>query len=278
MKKLKHNKLRNTGLLFEILSKNVMYEVVNQDKRQTSLFLIKKHFNSTSELLKELSLYQSLQSETKNDCNELLQLTLESRNRLDLKKLEQEKYNLIRHIKKHYNLEIFFETRTTNYKLCASIFKLFENFNQVSNPDDYLTAKSLVLEHLSGKKSNQVEDQTEEDWRREDPDIRTLGFKILLEKFNDKYRPLNLKQKTLLGKYINEDVTHDSFKNYVMGEVGFITNKLTALSNRITDEITKIKLNETINLAQTIISSNIIKDDHLTSMLKYYELIDELEK
>ena len=278
MKKLKHNKLRNTGLLFEILSKNVMYEVVNQDKRQVSLSLIKKHFHSNSEILKELLLYQTLQGQTQNDCNELLNLTLESRSRLDFTKLEQEKYNLIRNIKKNYNLETFFETRTSNYKLTASIFKLFENFKDISNPEDYLTSKSLVLEHLSGKKSSQLEEQTEQEWRNQDPDIRKLGFKIFVEKFNEKYRPLNSKQKELLGRYINEDVTHDSFKNFIMKECGYITDKLTNQSFKITDEITKIKLNETINLAQNIINAKTIKEEHLSAMLKYYELIEELKK
>jgi len=278
MKKLKHSKLRNTGLLYEILTKNVMYEVMNGDRRPVAISIIKKHFNKNSELIKELSYYQTLCRETKNDSNELMRLTLESRQRLDLKKLEFEKYNLIKHLKKCYDLKTFFETRTSNYKLTASAFKLFEYYHDNVNPDEYLTAKTLVLEHLTGKKQHVIEEEVEREWRQQDKDVQKLAFRILIEKFNDQYKGLNGKQKTLLARYINEDVSSPEFKNYVLSEASYIISKLGSLNNRITDQITKIKLNETIDLAQTIINSPQIKDEHLSAMLKYYELIQELDK
>lgn len=278
MKKLKHNKLRNTGLLYEILSKNVMHEVLNGETRPKSISIIKRHFNKDSQLLRELSYYQTLCRETKNDGNELLKLTLESRQKLDLKKLESEKYNLIHHLKKHYDLKTFFETRTSNYKLTASVFKLFEYYDNNINPDEYLTSKSLVLEHLSGKKYNNVEEEVEIEWRQQDKDTQKLAFRILIEKFNEQYSGLNRKQKTLLARYINEDISAPEFKNYVISEVSYIVSKLGTLNNRISDQITKIKLNETIDLAQNILNSQQIKDEHLSAMLKYYELIQELDK
>lgn len=277
MKKLRHNKLRNTGLLFEILSKNVMYEVINEDQKQIALPIIKKHFNQKSEMLKELMLYQSLSKESKNDSGELLSLTLESRKSLNLSKLENEKYELIKDIRKKYDLKMFFETRTTNYKLCASIFKLFEHTSMV-NPDEYLTAKKLVMESLSGQKVEEViEEQVEKEWREQDQDTRTLGFKIVVQKFNEKYRTLSDRQKTLLSRYINEDTGTPEFKNYIMKEVGYVTSKLNSLLESVTDPITKIKLAETLNLTENIISTKQIKDEHLSSLLKYFELVEELE-
>ena len=277
MKKLRHSKLRNTGLLFEILSKTVMYEVLNENQKQVSLSIIKKHFNPNSEILKELLLYQSLGKETKNDSNELLSLTLESRKSINHAKLENEKYSLIKDIRRKYDLKTFFETRTANYKLCASIFKLFEH-NSSMNPDEYLTAKKLVLESLTGQKSDEVlEEQVEREWREQDNDTRTLGFKIVVQKFNEKYRTLSERQKTLLSRYINEDTSTPEFKNYIMKEVGHVSSKLQNIVESITDPITKIKLNETLTLTQNIISAKQIKDEHLSSLLKYFELIEELQ-
>ncbi len=277
MKKLRHNKLRNTGLLFEILSKTVMYEVLNENQKQVALSLIKKHFNPNSEILKELMLYQSLGKETKNDSGELLSLTLESRKSLNHVRLDTEKYDLVKDIRRKYNLKTFFETRTANYKLCASVFKLFEH-SPAMNPDEYLTAKKMVLESLTGQKSEEIlEEQVEREWRDQDKDTRTLGFKIVVQKFNEKYRTLSDRQKTLLSRYINEDTSTPEFKNYIMKEVGYVSSKLQNISESITDPITKIKLNETLTLTQNIISAKQIKDEHLSSLLKYFELIEELQ-
>lgn len=277
MKKLKHNKLRNTGLVFEILTKNVMYEAV-QNQRQVSLSIIKKNFKEGSELLKELALYQSLLNQTQNDPKELLNLVLESRSKLDINRLENEKYNLIRNIKKFYDINTFFETRTSNYKLTASVFKLFEN-KGIQMPDDYLTAKNLILESLSGNKSNSiVEEEVETKWRQQDENTRKVALKLFVEKFNQKYRSLNTRQKTLLSRYITEHTNQESFRNFILKEAGFVREKLTALSNKVYDPVTRIKLSETIDLLQNIISAPRIKTEHLSAMLKYYELIEDIDR
>jgi hypothetical protein len=254
-----------------------MYEVLNDNQKQVALSLIKKHFNPKSEILKELMLYQSLSKETKNDGAELLSLTLESRKSLNHLKLEAEKYDLVKDIRKKYDIKTFFETRTANYKLCASIFKLFEHSPSM-NPDEYLTAKKTVLETITGQKREEVlEEQVERDWRDQDKDTRTLGFKIVVQKFNEKYRTLSDRQKTLLSRYINEDTSTPEFKNYVMKEVGYVNSKLQSLADFVNDPITKIKLMETLKLTQNIISAKQVKDEHLSSLLKYFELIEELQ-
>lgn len=278
MKKLKHNKLKNTGLIFEILSRCVMYEVLNENQPQNGLRLIKTHFNKNSELLRELKLYQTLCGTTKNDPNELIQLSLDGKKKLNESKLEGEKYNLIRDIKKKYDLNVFFETRTSNYKLTASVFKLLE-YNSLSNPDDYLTSKKVISEHLSGSQPFEpIEEQVEVSWRNQDKELRNLSFKMVIEKFNEKYRSLDGRQKNLLSKYINEDISSPNFKNFVVTEINWITSRLNTLKDNVTDNILKIKLDETINLTEKILTSKQIKDEQLSSMLKYYELIQNLEK
>lgn len=277
MKKLKHNKLRNTGLIFEILSRSVMYEILNENQPQHAFKLIKNHFNKNSELLKELHLYQTLCGTTENDPSELFQLTIQSRNSLNSEKLDSEKYNLIKSIKSKYDLNNFFETRTANYKLTASVYKLFEHASS-SNPDEYLTSKKVILEHLSGSKPTEIiEEQVESAWRDQDPNLRNLSFKLVVEKFNEKYRTLDGRQKTLLSNYINEDVNSTTFKNFIVSEVDYITSRLNSLKESVSDPIVKIKLEETINLTDKILSAKQIKDDQLSSMLKYYELIESLE-
>lgn len=270
---MKHNKIRNTGLIFEILSRLLMRETM--DNNTTAYRIVRKHFKPGSELVKELKLYQSLGQPTSHNPTELLELSIQAHSNLDKKKLFAEKYDLIRSVKKNYNPNVFFQTRVSNYKLSASIYKLFE-FNSSADPSQYLECRELVTESLKGQsKVNQQEIETIV--RSQDPDIRKLSFKIIVEKFNEKYKGLNQKQQNLLQKYISEDVNKTAFKDFFMREVGYVVNSLTILSNQVEDKITSIKLNEVTQLAQNILSSKQIKDEHLSAMLKYYELIDQLK-
>lgn len=276
MKKLKHSKVKNTGLIFEILTRMAMKETLNQNESSSAIKLIKSNFKPNSELIKELNLYQTLNLKTDHDSKELLKFTLEAKKSIDQKKLMAEKYNLVKSIKKNYNIDLFFNTRVSNYTLTAAIYKLLE-FNGKDNPEDYLNSKKLVVEHLSGKKEEAIEEEVIARFREQDEDVRKIGFKMIIEKFNSKYRTLNDKQKKLLSKYINEDSELEPFKNYVLKEVSSIVRTLTNAAKTVSDDVTRIKLNETINLTQTIISAKVIKEEHLSSMLKFYELIEVLE-
>lgn len=276
MKKIKHNKIKNTGLIFEILSRMVMKETLDQSLPQNALKVIKAHFKPNSLLLKELRLYQILNSKTDLNASELLEATLNSCKKINKEALRKEKFNLVKSINKFYNPDVFFETRVSNYRHSASVFKLLESTVDV-DPESYLTAKKLVLETLTGKvQERAVEDEVFETFKEQDPDVRKLGFKIIIEKFNAKYRELSDKQKRLLSKYINEDPNREDFKDFVLSEVSWIVKNLKTTLPKVQSEITKIKLNEAINLTQEIISAKKIKEEHLSSMLKFYELVDVL--
>jgi hypothetical protein len=276
MKNLKHSKFKNTGFIFEVLTRFAMREALEPSVPQKAIRIIKKHFHPKSELVKELRYYQTLGQGTNHNPDELFKLTLEGKQQLNQKNLSVEKYELVKSINKAYNQTVFFETKTPNYKVNASIYKLFEH-NPSSNPDDYLNTKKFILEHLSGKKPETI-NEVEQQVRELDPDIRKLSLKILIERFNQKYQGLNEKQKTLLVMYINEDSRRTSFKDYIFNEITTITKELKRLGSNVKNEVSRIKLNETINLAQNIINSKTLKEEHLTAMLKYYELIEELKR
>lgn len=278
MKKLKHNKLRNTGLIFEILSRISMHEVLN-GQPNNAIRIIKKHFVPDSPLFTEMRLYEALSKQDKESfAEELIELSLKGRNKIPLVKLNEEKYNLVKSIKSKYKLEEFFGTRVSNYKLLASIYKIFEG-NGEDSPEEFINAKTLVLEHISGKKEEKTTSEADEIIAEaNDPDVVKLGFKIIVEKFNEKYRNLNPKQRKLLSSFINEDTNTEKFKNFVFKEVGNIARELTDLGKKLDDPITRIKLDEAINLTQEIARSPIIKDEHLSAMLKYYELIEVLNE
>ena len=275
---IKHNKLRNTGLIFEILTRISMHEVLN-GKPQNAIKVIKKHFNSNSNLLREFRLYESLTKQEKGNLSEeFLNLTLSSRKKIDSKKLQEEKYDLVKTIKTRYKIDEFFGTRVSNYKLLASIYKIFENKGD-EFPEDYIDSKTLVLEHITGKKEVKTTSEADEIISEaSDPDVVKLGLKIIIERFNDKYKNLNRKQRTLLSKFINEDNNSDNFKEYIYSEVSTLSKQLAEISKNVDDKITEIKIKESITLLQEIVSSPLIKDEHLSAMLKFYELVEVLKK
>jgi hypothetical protein len=62
MKNLKHSKFKNTGVLFELLVRQVASDTLNNNDSK-AIPLIKKYFAKSNELAKELNLYQTLVKE-----------------------------------------------------------------------------------------------------------------------------------------------------------------------------------------------------------------------
>jgi hypothetical protein len=278
MKKLKHSKYKNTGIVFEILARSIVNETLYK-KNSVSIGIVKKFFAEGTELSKELKYYQALQ-EIKPDiksADRLIDLIIETYNKkVDVDKLNQEKYKLIGEIKKRYDFETFFGSRVSNYKLLASIYKIFE-YSASDNPGEHMNCRDVITEHISGNdQTENILTEVQTVWKNTNPDIKRLAFKIIVDKFNEKYQGLNTKQKTLLNKFINEDINTDQFRDYVYSEAAKIKTKLQKISSRMTDTIMRIKLDESINLIDSIVSSNTLKNEHLSAMLKYYELAEEL--
>jgi len=267
---MKHNKLKNTGIIYEILCKKIMHETLDVSVPQSAINIVKKHFHKNSLLLKELKLYQEL-TQPNQQSDELINLIKEAKKSLDVKTLNDEKYNLVKSLKSKYNINEFYDSRVSNYKLLASIYNLLEH-SPTDYPSEYLKNKKYIVECLQTPPTN-----IQEEILHEDKDIRRLSFKIIVEKFNEKYKTLSKRQKNLLSKFIIEDLTNDSFKNYVLTECDYIKKTLNTKRNKLTDPIHQIKLDESVKLLDNIIISPKIKEEHLTALLSYYELIDELK-
>ena len=122
-KKLKHSKIKNTGILFELLTRQITADVL-AGKDSKAVTIVKKYFNENTSLGKELQLYRLLSEKhfkSENKANELVEVVLKSRKKLSNSKLRNEKYNLIKQIKETYDSTDFFNGRISNYKLFASI-------------------------------------------------------------------------------------------------------------------------------------------------------------
>ena len=278
MKKIKHSKYKNTGILFELLVRQIATDTLNnKDSMATSI--IKSHFGKKTELSKELKLYQSSLKESFDSdykASEFLNIVLKERLKLNNSNLSKQKYNLIKDIKKHYVLEDFFKYRVTNYKENASIYKLFE-YSSSDNPKQYVECKSQLMEHLTGKTSNDdIVSKVNEEYSKQPKEVRLLAWKMLVENFNSKYTNLSSKQRSVLKEYINSVDNSDKLKTFVVKECNNLTKILESV--KITDDVISIKVNEVLRLTSKLKDSKTITESQVLSLLRYYELYNELKK
>jgi hypothetical protein len=279
---IKHSKYKNTGILFELLVRQVTADTLNGGQ-SPALNIIKKFFVK-SELGKELKLYETLTKSKKLNetrSNLLIQTLLESVNKLNRKTLKREKYNLINEIKKHYNLDEFFKTKLPNYKTQAAFYTLTEaqQSSELISPDQIVSNKYTILEHLTLGPVDQekVKDEVLQEFQTYDKDIRMLTYKILLEKFNGKYSDLYESQKEVLKEFITSVDSTPKLRTFYNNRIEMLKEELTKISKNITDKAVQIKLHEVLPLIVEIEKNQPIKNENIVDLLQYCELVEELK-
>ena len=283
-KRVKHSKIKNTGILFELLSRQITQDIISDDKKSKSIDLLKKYFNESTEIGRENQLYQVLVKTNYNStakAQRLIEAVLKSRSKINNKKLKNEKYNLIKSISENYKTEDFFRSRIPNYKVYASVYKLFLSESIESlNPLDEVDSNFTIIEHITGKKiPSSVKDDTEviKEFKGQDKDLRLLSYQLMVDNFNKKYKTLNTPQKNLLKEYINNISNTNSLREFVNDEVQNIKTTLESHVPNISDDITRIKLQEAVNQIENLTKGRIVKDKQVISLMRYYELIKELD-
>jgi len=281
-RKLKHSKIKNTGILFELLTRQITADVL-AGKSTKSVKIVKNYFNENTELGKELQLYQILSEkhyESENKASHLLDAVVKSRQKLNNSALRREKYNLIKEIKENYNVTDFFNGRISNYRVLASIYNVFqsETSQEEFKPDHIVSSKFTVLEHITSKKvsEEEIKEKVLKEYSKKDKDLRLLAYQILVDKFNQKYKTLNESQKSLLKSYINNVSNTNSLRDFVDGESMKIKKELKTHIPKVKDDITKIKLTEAVNQIDNLTKGKIVDEKQVLTLMRYYELVKEI--
>lgn len=279
---VKHNKFKNSGLIFELLVRQITTDTLS-GKESPSIDILKKYFVKT-ELSKEYKLYDTVlkQSQiTEAKANIIIEEVLKASRKLNRTTLRKEKYNLISEIKSHYNLDEFFKTKLPNYKSQAALYTLIEIYNnqELTDPNQIISNKMTLLENLTAQpvKEKEVRANIIEEFKKYDKDLRLLTYQVLLEKFNGKYNSLNDNQKVVLREFINLVDNTPHLREYYNIKINEIKTQLTKLNKSITDKVTQIKLNEVISLITEINKTSKISNDDLVNLLQYYSLVDEIK-
>ena len=277
MGKLKHSKFKNTGILFELLVRQIASDTLS-DNTCYATKIIKNHFRKGSQLARELKLYQSLTKEnfdSEYKASEFLNIILKERAKLNEGVLRREKYNLIKSIKDSYIIEDFFKYRVSNYREMASAYKLFENVESTS-PKEYVECKNTIFEAITTDKVVIKEEKVSEEYSKQPKEVRLLAYKFLVDSFNSKYSGLSESQKLILKNYINNIDNSDTLRKFVVSEVAKLRRELKSI--KINDKVTQIKLNETINLIRELTKHKVVNENQILALLRYNQLLEELRR
>lgn len=279
---VKHSKYKNTGILFELLVRQITTDTLD-GKDSPAKDILKKYFVK-SELGREYKLYETLlkkTSLTEGKANVVVSTLIESSKTLNRGAIKRQKYNLISEIQKHYDLNEFFNHKLPNYKVFAAFYTLVEMANATHNtdPEQAINNKVTILEHLTAAevKVGKVRDEVMEELQNADKDVRLLAYKMVLENFNTKYDDLHPRQKEILKEFITSVDNTSRLKDFYTTKVVEIKEELTQLNSKTKNETTKIKINEIINIIQVPAKKAKITDNDLVDLLQYYDLINELE-
>ena len=280
--KIKHSKYKNSGILFELLVRQITSDTL-EGKDSPIKEILKKYFVKT-ELGKEYKLYETLLNKTsitEARADLIITSLIESSKNLNRRIIKQQKYNLISEVQKHYNLNEFFNHKLPHYKVHAAFFTLLEIYNspKVTNPEYIIDNKMTILEHLTAAKikEEEVRDNILNEFKKEDKDIRSLTYRISLEKFNGKYDELNGNQKEILKELLYSIDNKPRLKEFYLSKTSQLKKELQTLNKNVTDKVTKIKVNEIISLITPSSKNPKITDNHLINLLQYCDLVKELE-
>lgn len=276
MKKIKHSKYKNTGMLFELLTRQITSEIISGNE-SVGTQILKTFFNKNTELFKEYGLYKTLSEErlsSEAKSNMLIEAVLKARTKINKSKLREEKYKLIKAISESFDIDSFFQTKVQNYKLLASIYKIFE-YTEIDNPSEITRSKFTIIENMTGDSKKTVIDEMNSIYK-EPKEIRLMSYKILVEKFNHKYEDLSQEQKAVLREYIGNVSNTNNLKLFLQKEARRVKTILEQKSKKINDKTLKIKLSEVISLLDTYDTIKTVDETHISALMRYYNLINDL--
>ena len=279
---INHSKYKNTGILFELLIRQITNDTLDSKDSQATNIL-KKYFVKT-ELGREYKLYETLlkkTSLTETKANIITNTLLDSSKSLNRGVIKRQKYNLIKEIQNHYDLNEFFNHKLPNYKVHAAFYTLLETSNSTNqiDPEQIINNKVTILEHLTAAqiKATKIKDEVMSEFEKSDKDVRFIAYKMLLENFNVKYDTLHTNQKTILKEYITSVDNTPRLKEFYTNKINEIKTELADLNKKTKNKVTKIKINEIISIITPPLKNAKITDNDLVDLLQYYDLINELE-
>jgi len=282
--RIKHSKYKNTGLIFELLVKQIAADTLN-NQDSPAVKILKNFYTGKTALVREFKLYEFIlknRAVSQNKAESIVSTIIEISRTVNSDTLKKQKYSLIKEIKESYDVEEFFSIKVPDYKPLAALYCLLDahKATDVVDPEVLIDNKTTLLEHLTNAEQDKddVKDTLIEEYSKYDKDLKLLTFKILLEKFNKRYKSLLPEQKNILREFITSVDSSTRLRNIVNEELSKLRVAIIEVGNDVEDEIIGIKLQEVVKTIIPVPKTKRVTDDHLVNIMQYYELVQELKK
>ena len=280
--RVRHSKYKNTGLIFELLVKQVAADTLN-GKDSDAVSLIKKYFTGKTALAKELKLYEFViknANVSSTRAENIVSTILETSQRIDRNAAKKQRYNLVKEIKESYNETDLFTIKVPHYKALAATYCLLEAHTnpEIVSPEVLIENKTTLLEHLTGQeqKEEEVKETLLEEYSKYEEDLRLLTYKILLERFNGEYSTLLPEQKNILREFISSVDSNNKLFTLVNEQLSTIKSSLKASTLIVDDKVVALKLTEIANNIKPLSKGTKIDDSHLLNLMQYHQLLHEV--
>jgi hypothetical protein len=229
--------------------------------KSVTIDIIKKYFGKNTELAKELQMYNALlkeQHKTEARAIDYINTVRNSHAKLNQSVLNRQKYNLVKEISERFVFEDLSKMHINNYKELASIYMLFE-YQETDNPKRLMQCKNVIIENAMPKQAQPVKETEMDVFAKQEKDTRLLAYKLMVDKFNEKYSVLSESQKKLLNQYITNVNDTESLRQYVSKVIPTLKKSLAEHATRIDEQVTKIKVQR---LSEQRITHSVINEIH----------------
>jgi len=273
MKKLKHNKKRNTAFLYETLVRELTKSIVkkNNQRKEKLMETIKEFFGKDKLLAKELELYKSLCETYNMEPHVAEKLIFEIRKQhdtLNKKQIFNEQSSLI----KRMNMIIAknaFSSFVPNYKSLATVYQIF---NQETPTKERVLLENKMLITMTTKAKAIIQEMKP---------IDDITFKTFVEKFNTEYSgKLISEQKELLTKYISSFIDNGIelkvFLNEELGRLKKVVDKSMTMDEVKNDEEMSEKTKKVLEIIDDFKNHKIGKE-LIEKILKIQNLASEIQ-
>lgn len=196
MGKTKHNKKRNTAVLYEVLVMELTKAVVKDDitAKKNVLRVLKESFKKGTTLSKELELYRLLNESrgmTDDLARRLLDRVVQTYGDLDPTAIFTEQNELLSKMNKVVNKAVF-KNFVPDYKNLATIAQVFSKSSPIK---DRVLLEQKMVERMTTNQGEKTDAKLEV--------IDNLTYKTFVKKFNEVYgKSLLPEQKELMTKYV----------------------------------------------------------------------------
>lgn len=271
MKRMKHNKKRNTLFLFEILVREMTQCITagNEDRKSIVLNILKEYFSNNTLLRKEKVLLESVLTLNLNlsprNVEKLLYKTKQEYTKLNSDLIFENQTKLLKKINKELGGEIF-KNFIPNYKSIATIHQFF---NDQLTPAQQVVVEQQMINFLSSK--NIMKEQNEI------VHIDKLVYNKFVQNFNNKYsNKLHEEQATLLSHYITSFSDNGlQMKLFVNEEISRLVGGINKFLNKDDSQEFQKGLSDIVNKLKNF-NQGPINENSLKEIINIQQLLREL--